>query len=157
MQSAFCKLIYYLSQTYKDWHLFGNGVSSCMFLACIYTDQEHTRTDTFSKCVGNFSDLKRCESLYVPEAHVILWGTYKDSHLFMIPLKQCYQIRCESLYVPFCIYKDQEHTRSHTFSKNPEISLTPFQFSWVNQIWRNAVIIFLTRILVLPLTRNRSL
>ena len=56
----------YDSQTYKDSHLFRKGVTSCIFLTLIYTEQEHTRTHTFSKGVGKLSDLKKCGTLYVP-------------------------------------------------------------------------------------------
>ena len=58
--------LYYDSQTYKDSHLFRKGVTSCIFLTLIYTEQEHTRTHTFSKGVGKLSDLKKCGTLYVP-------------------------------------------------------------------------------------------
>ena len=68
---CFCQRSSYDSQTYRNSHRFGKGVSSCMILALIYTDQEHTGTHTFSKCVVKVSDLKMCGFLYAPATHVI--------------------------------------------------------------------------------------
>ena len=122
----------YDSQTYKDSHLFRKGVTSCIFLTLIYTEQEHTRTHTFSKGVGKLSDLKKCGTLYVP--YEITWaaGTYKNSHLFKNLWKQSYQIRCESLYVPYLyIWKPGTYKSSHLFKNTDFVlkniqELTPF-------------------------------
>ena len=123
---------FYDSQTYKDSHLFRKGVTSCIFLTLIYTEQEHTRTHTFSKGVGKLSDLKKCGTLYVP--YEITWaaGTYKNSHLFKNLWKQSYQIRCESLYVPYLyIWKPGTYKSSHLFKNTDFVlkniqELTPF-------------------------------